>query len=355
MSGPKVKTLALIALPILISGIIITWVSAAQMRSELQTQTSRFGHAMVDQLATTITDPMVQRDVLSLNVILSDLLEKGDFAFASVYSTDNRLLAQVGRNRSNLQTFTRDVVFQNASPGYVQLGLDHSGIDARVRNLVAMATMVLITLVAFIFLLVWHYGDFLYFWWSAPESNSGTADKSSDTNAESTTPEIEDITGDLTILVIKVRPVRLLEANLDKINSALSLYRGEVELTVGDDIVVKFSTHDQVFQAVFCGTLVASILRLTRGSKQVKLGLHVASLTEGDDVAKAIKHAKYLASISDNKLLSSRKVFAKVGQSDRIALQEFHSSLTPDGEVYFVESLSPANAALIERQARQFV
>ncbi|MEX2327894.1 MAG: hypothetical protein WD558_09185, partial [Pseudomonadales bacterium] len=119
MSGPKVKTLALIVLPILISGIIITWVSAAQMRSELQTQTSRFGHAMVGQLATTITDPMVQRDVLSLNVILSDLLEKGDFAFASVYSTDNRLLAQVGRNRSNLQTFTRDVIFQNASPGYV--------------------------------------------------------------------------------------------------------------------------------------------------------------------------------------------------------------------------------------------
>lgn len=350
MSGPKIKTLALIVLPILLSGIIIIWVSAFQTRSELEAQTSQYGNAMVDQLAKTITDPMVQEDLLSLNVVLSDLLEKGNFTFASVYGADNRLLAQVGRNRNNLQTFTRDVVFQNASPGYVQLGLDRDGIDTRVRNLVGIAAFILAIQVAAISLIVLRFGDLLYFWWSAP---ARMPDHTASANPEPAPPEIEDITGDVTVLVIKVRPPRQLDANLDKIRSALSLYRGEVELTEGDDIVVRFSTHDQVLQAVLCSKLVASILGLARGSKQVKLGMHVASLTEGDDVKKAIKHAKYLASISENKLLSSRKVFAKLGQSDRVSLQEYHSSLTPDGEVYFLESLSPASLALIERQARQ--
>lgn len=349
MSGPKIKTLALIVLPILLSGIIIIWVSAFQTRSGLEAQTFQYGNAMVDQLARTITEPMVQEDLLSLNVVLSDLLAKGNFTFASVYSADNRLLAQVGRNRNNLQTFTRDVVFQNASPGYVQLGLDLGGIDTRVRNLVGITAFVLAILIAAISLIVLRFGDLLYFWWSAPARNMPVAD----TDPDPAPPEIEDITGDVTVLVIKVRPTRQLGANREKIGRALSLYRGEVEPTEGDDIVVKFSTHDQVLQAVLCSKLVARILSLARGSKQVKLGMHVASLTEGDEVKKAIKHAKYLASISENKLLSSRKVFAKLGQSDRVSLQEYHSSLTPDGEVYFLESLAPASMALIERQARQ--
>ena len=355
MRGPKLKTLLIILLPIVLSGLITTLVSMASSKRQLEARALHFGNAVAEQMALTVVEPMVQKDLLSLNVILTNLLDKGSFQFASVYSSDNRLLAQSGKNTGDMTMFTRDVVFQSAATGFVQLGMDNGYLHAPMTAMLATAIVINAAVIAFICVAVWFYGDLLYFWWSAPPVVVPVLSVSTPANPTpvETPEEIDDISGDLTILVIKVRPARQLEANIDRITRALSLYRGEVEITDGDDFVITFTTSDQVFQAICCGLLIQAIMRQTRGSIHVKLGLHVAALTRGEDTFKATKHATYLASISDDKLLVSRQARNKMGNSDRVALEPFHSSLTPDGEVYCMKSLT--NTELIERQARQFV
>jgi len=79
-------------------------------------------------------------------------------------------------------------------------------------------------------------------------------------------------------------------------------------------------------------------------------GVHTAS---ANDFSVAQKHASYLASIGENCLLTSHRVFEKAAGNNTIIMQEFRSSLTPDGEVYSVVSLTDSNQTLINKQAER--
>lgn len=352
----RAKVLCVILVPLILGAMLTTWVAVVSSEQLLDARAKQFGGAIADQLSASIADQLVQPDVLGLNVTLNNLLDKGDFSFASVYSADNKLLAQAGKNTGNLMMFTREVVFQNAAAGTLQIGLDPQLVDAPTMTILFTSLLVPLIFIAMITLFGWSYADFVYLWLTAPGAQhefiepepEEPPDSSDDNEEEEEVPEVEDR---VTLLVIKLRPTRLVETYEPIVLRALALHRGSPKLTPGKDFVVAFHTHAQVVDAIRAALLVKSLLQLSKDHLTVKLGLHTTM--NADEFDKATKHATYLASISDNLLLASKAVFEVLGESEQVTLQAFHSSLTPDGEVYFVDSLNGQNQELIQRQAKQ--
>jgi len=196
----------------------------------------------------------------------------------------------------------------------------------------------------------WSYADFVYLWLTDPGGTRLPASEEIE-SADVDEPPEPRVIERTTILVIKIRPARLIATHEAGISRALSLYRGDIELTEGGDFVVTFQTETQVFEAIRAAMLVHSLLRLGRDHTTVKMGLHTAATPSA--VPKAKKQATYMASISENQLLASTEIRDCLDGSASVSLLEFHSSLTPDGEAWYVDSIDPQSQELIARQAKQ--
>ncbi len=348
--SPRVKLILVILVPILIgcsAGTIASWRWAVE---HTEAQSRRFANALVDQLAITVSDPLIQGDVLSLNVMLNDVLERGDVAYASIYGTNNSLVAQVGRRTESIVLFNRDVTFQNASAGYVQIGLDHNAIAAKLAGALVTGVLVTTIIVVLITALLWRYGDLVFLWLTRTGELISAPSRASGQNGTAVMEPAES--GERTVLVIKIRPARHIDEHLQKIFQAVALYGGDGALTDGDDVIVLFNRDNQVPNAICTAELVETLMSRAKGNITTKLGLHTCNETD-EDLDKARKHTTYLASIADNSLLASKAVFHSCGDQSQFRLEKYHSSLTPDGEVYFLDTVNETSRALIERQADQ--
>jgi uncharacterized membrane protein affecting hemolysin expression len=348
--GFKTKILCAILVPVIFCAIVTNWVAVSSAKHLLEERARQFGGAIADQLAVSITDQLVQRDILGLNVTLGNLQAKGDFSFASVYGADNKLLAQTGKSNGDQLVFTRDVVFQNATAGYLQIGLAHQYVDSPATTILLTSILVHLILVSLIGLFGWSYADLVYLWLTAPRR------REPEPMIEQPAPEEHPDEGEsnrLTILVIKVRPARLVAMHRKMITQALALYGGDVEATDGGDFTVTFRSRSQIFDAMRSALLVRALMQLGHDAATVKLGLHTTAETGQAD--KARKQATYMASISDNVLLASKEVHRCLDRPEQVTMHQFHSSLTPSGEVYYVDSLGGQNQELIQRQARQLL
>ncbi|MBD3648959.1 MAG: hypothetical protein HUJ31_16255 [Pseudomonadales bacterium] len=344
-----------VLIPILLTGILFTPLLSRYAYNKLEAQGHLTGQAIADQLAVSLTDHLVSRDILSLNVVLSDLMERGNFDFASVYSADNRLLAQAGRrDDSDRQLiFTRDVTFQNATAGYVQVGFYRDRLYTGPTLVMVAGLLIYGAVAGIVVLLIFARRNSIRHWLleegqQAPEPPPQEIEEPGPTAINTEETEIRNVC----VLVVRIRPARLLDTWRGKIGKALSLYGGVLTESDGDDISAVFSTHDQVFQALCGGLLVKSMINRIGPPMKFTAAIHNAP---ANDSSVARKHASYLASITENVLLTSQRVYGEASSNDKVKLQEFHSSLTPDGEVYSVTSLSESNQVLIDRQAARLV
>ncbi len=345
--------LLVILLPIALVGTVTIAGTFLAATAEVEARAEHYGGAIADQLALTITDQMVQEDVLGLNVLLTDLLNNDDFTFASVYTTDNRLLAQVGKDREYLRSYSRDITFQDAALGSITIGLDPGPSFSAIHSLLITSTLVLILVMGVLAAAIIVYGDMIYLWFTATSSKV-TAEETETHTEEAAAEASPPGNGLMTILVIKIRPMRQLESHRSRVMNALSLYRGELLSEDGEDLVVSFEQLDQVFHAICAGQLIRQLMTQVRGVVAVRLGMHSLPLTTTDrDLDRAIKQATYLASIAGDQLLTSRSTRQAALDSKGLRLVAFHSSLAPEGEVFCLEALDASHEHLIKQQANQ--
>ena len=279
--------------------------------------------------------------MLSLNVALDELLVRHNFNFAAVYSPGGQLLAQSGKRTSSLQTFTRDINFQDANLGYVLIELDPGLLQQRMQR-VWVGSLVIHGLIALLTAgIIWFYGDMVYLWVTLRISGRASIPIAEDVPQH---PETE--INRRTLLVIKIRPSRLVP--VEGIIEAARLYEGELETASDEEWLVTFDTRCQLSNSLRCGLLIREITMLQTGKLHFKAGIDSAS---SDDLSMLRKQASYLASVSKQNLVVSERVNreiqanritnAKTQQDELIPAEikshPFHSSLTGDGEVYVVE------------------
>ena len=361
-SSPRLRALLLALTPILISGVISTLLIINVIAQSIAQESDRFHQSLNNYLATAVADHVVNNDMLGINVLLSNMYSNGDFDFASVYDANDNLIAQAGQqtHSEDFSLFTQQVTYQSTSAGFVQLGFKASNVQQQVNSVLITSLSIHAGLLLVVSLLVLGLGDFLYLWIMGNKQTLpvSTSDNKSDDNETRGIPELSEPVADevpgLTFLVIKLRPARLVPVYQDTIEQALALYSGELLSNEGDSFLIQFERGDQIFQAACSALLLLELMPQLGQNLQLKAGLH--SVIDGSveaDVAKAKKHASYLASISDRQLLTSRHLIESITDRTLFETEAFHSALTPDGEVFRINKIQ--NYGLIQSQALQLV
>ncbi len=119
-------TLLLVALAL----IIYAWVMGMQFKHAMEQQADALGQSLITQTAASATDLLVANDILSLNVLLSNLVKNPLVAHAAIYSVDNRVLAESGTRpqRSLLGDeeglYSNPISFQEVIAGHLRISLD---------------------------------------------------------------------------------------------------------------------------------------------------------------------------------------------------------------------------------------
>ncbi|VXC15201.1 AhpA/YtjB family protein [Pseudomonas sp. 9Ag] len=119
-------TLLLVALAL----IIYAWVMGMQFKHAMEQQADALGQSLITQTAASATDLLVANDILSLNVLLSNLVKNPLVAHAAIYSVDNRVLAESGARpqRSLLGDeeglYSTPISFQEVIAGHLRISLD---------------------------------------------------------------------------------------------------------------------------------------------------------------------------------------------------------------------------------------
>ncbi|KIZ33917.1 AhpA/YtjB family protein [Stutzerimonas stutzeri] len=119
-------TLLLVALAL----IIYAWVIGMQFKHAMEQQADALGQSLVTQTAASAPDLLVANDILSLNVLLSNLVKNPLVAHAAIYSVDNRVLAESGtRPQQGLLgddngLYSTPISFQEVIAGHLRVSLD---------------------------------------------------------------------------------------------------------------------------------------------------------------------------------------------------------------------------------------
>lgn len=115
---------------VILALVIYSWVIGIQFRHAMQQQADALGQSLLTQTATSATELLVANDLLSLNVLLSNLVKNPLVAHAAIYSVDNRILAESGsRPQQNLLgeepgLYSTPIAFQEVIAGHLRISLD---------------------------------------------------------------------------------------------------------------------------------------------------------------------------------------------------------------------------------------
>jgi len=119
-------TLLLVALAL----VIYAWVIGMQFKHAMEQQADALGQSLVTQTAASATDLLVANDILSLNVLLSNLVKNPLVAHAAIYSVDNRVLAESGTHPQqgllgdDNGLYSTPISFQEVIAGHLRVSLD---------------------------------------------------------------------------------------------------------------------------------------------------------------------------------------------------------------------------------------
>lgn len=110
--------------------VIYAWVMGMQFKQAMQQQADALGQSLIVQTAASATELLVSNDILSLNVLLSNLAKNPLVAHAAIYSVDNRILAEAGARPAQSLLGEDDglystvINFQEVMAGQLSISLD---------------------------------------------------------------------------------------------------------------------------------------------------------------------------------------------------------------------------------------
>jgi uncharacterized membrane protein affecting hemolysin expression len=337
----------------MLSVIAMSLVVTVMTEKRMQTQSEHFSRTLTSYLAMTIAEHLVNNDLLGINVLLTRMQEDSALDFASVYDANNQLIAQVGRRGIDQSAvFSREITFQDTTAGYVQVGFSTKSITAQSQLALSLVVVFHIVLGLIVSGLILFAGDFLAIWVLGRQSVVPIQDSEIVEIGQEHAEVLETQDQSTVILVLKLRPARLIEKHRTNLNRGIGLYGGQIMDHDGDDLLILFTGSNAIFNSACAALLLLSLVELLGPPLKLKVGMHWLSDTSDDVVLeKATKHASYLASIGEQAVLVSRVYVQSIGANEHseIEYDAFHSSLTPDGEVFQVKSVK--NQELINRQA----
>jgi hypothetical protein len=293
-----------------------------------------YGQSTASQLAKNLAQQVIDRDILSLNVLVTRLTTDEPIQFVAIYDDHNQLIAQSGKEIRNNESYSAEITFQDSMIGFVRVSVA----PAR-RDLAVPLAIILLAAVAYLIGLI--RGTPFLLRWIADQKRPPIEDESLVRPDKALPGNYEGC-----ILVVRIRPSRHMALHFDKFYQAAKLYGGIIEQTTAEELVIHFELPDAMFMASCTGLLIQQITLKVDGN--ITFGGTLDMLDdEPDEIRKA---ASYLASISEGDL-----IVAGAGRllENRVELQSFHHSLVDSQNLQTISGL--VNQELLNSQANQLI
>jgi uncharacterized membrane protein affecting hemolysin expression len=363
---PALRVLLLVTAPLLVSCALSVYFIAGHISETQQQQSQLIGNAIAKQLGASVSEYMLAEDRLSLTVLLNELVTEGVFSSATIYGADNSLVAAAGNSvNSENAVFTAEIPYQDSVAGYVHISLatDRLFTDGWSTILIIGTANLLLILVAG-FCAV-KMASKLTSQHSTPEQASNRDDATNGSTRKERSFSLPIIKApsraeqksqplefdDFTMLVLRIRPPRIVDDLRSSIRKAASLHKGRIESFDDEEITILFTNEtDHCFQAACTALVVRSL------TNEIKYGECKAGMVCGskkDEIRQIRKQASYYASVANNELLVSESVYLHEHIYGKAEIVEFHSSMAPDSQLYKISGLLDSHQNLIDSQARQ--
>ncbi len=323
---------------LLCSGIIIATIISALLCqriivNSLNNRSAQYGQALANLAARQAIDATLNHDLVSLQVILSDVAENPDIANATIHDVENNLLVQAGsrsnNNRrlgKNQRNFTAAITLHNSIAGYVTVTMDFTSINQVQLEVYWLFGFMAVLLIALLF-------SALYFGrsWGDPITISRAVIPIINTPTKKTDEDIfdEDDHDEQLLpppafprieLILQFNNLKALSGQLNsksfrsiahrielQLKGVLALYSGQLMQMDSEQAKIAFypreSTADATFNALCSARLM---LMLNRDAAGIQLEL-AAVIVERKSETSVLKNLQYqLVEIEDlNELLKS--------------------------------------------------
>jgi uncharacterized membrane protein affecting hemolysin expression len=155
---------------LVLTGMVMVWlVSHFTSRYQLEQQTDSLGATLANQTALLATELVLSNDLISLNVLLTELTRSPALAQAAVFTVDDQVLAIAGpsaarnpqRELGLADSFVAPIALQDSVAGYVRVYLDPQqmrGGDSSTAWMIPVAMTLMLVLTATVMTAIQHPG-----------------------------------------------------------------------------------------------------------------------------------------------------------------------------------------------------
>lgn len=365
------RPLLLLCAGILLAVVVSALLCQHLIVESLHNRTAQYGRALADLAARQAMDATLNHDLVSLQVILSDIAENPDVANATIHDVENNLLVQAGqapdraRPEANQRYFTAPITLHNSIAGYVTVSLDLASVievEYEIYWLFGFMAVLLIALTL----------STLYFGrsWNLPLAIPRPAIPIVDSPPG---PEPDHATGPKAFprveLVVQFRNLKELSGQLDsrafrnvsrrieeQFKGILALYSGQLIQLNGEEARIAFANPevepDAAFQAVCSAKLLATL-----NARTTQFPLRIgAMIVQRDSDSTILKNLQYqlaesdeyqqlLTASADGSLLMEKRLIGD-GVSSKVCQQP----LDDFDDVVVITALNEQYEELLERQ-----
>lgn len=342
-----------------------------QHQERLEIRTTQYGQALANLAAKQATEATINHDLVSLQVILSDIARNPDILNATVHDVDNRLLVQAGSSpdaadweERDHQPFTASITLQDSIAGYVTVNIDTQALYEQFDDTWLMAMLGLAG--AMVALSIINHRQ--QFYREVAEQNAA-ADHSDEPPA-ARPPAEDDICVTLHLrcrnwpalrqqlsATLRQQLFDELQRHLGGINA---LYAGRIVLADSDLLELEFR-GDEIGNTTFRAICAAQLLFLLLEQSSAGIRLHYAGAVYATSKGTALnlylqqsQHRRQLSQTltqhaGDEKLLLDSQHCATSQLLQRLETSE---GLVED-QWLLISSLRPSYQGLLDKQARQ--
>ena len=283
------------------------------MERNLNIIEKKYSNLATVQIYKRIEKYVIAEDIVSLNLLITQLIEEKGIAFIEVKQGSEKII-EVGKKTGTDSIFSYAIVFDDNQEGLVTIGL--KGFEGLSASLAGQ-----------IFLVLSVYAIFLLFFSSSMVSWLN----SKGTNSSDKQKKTELIQGEKTacILVIRIKPAHYMERYFHSFCEAAQAYQGRVEQTMKEEIIISFTGNSATYDAARTGLLIKSVI--SKLDKSISFGGAISAVDEED--LEGRKSTSYLALIAADRLLLDSSAQPNI---ENLVLQPFRHALFDSESIYSI-------------------
>ena len=283
------------------------------MEQNLSIIENKYSNLAAAQIYKRIEKHVIAEDIVSLNLLVTQLIEEKGITFIEVTLGSERMI-EVGKKTGTDSIFSYEVIFNGNQEGLVTIRL--KGFERLSESLAGQIFLILSVYA----IVMWFFSSSMVSWLNSKSTNSSDKQKKPGFIQEEKTA---------CILVIRIKPAHYMERYFQSFYQAAQTYQGRVEQTMKEEIIISFTGNRSTYDAARTGLLIKSVI--SKLDKSISFGGAISAVDEED--LEGRKSTSYLALIAADRLLLDNSAQPDI---ENLVLQPFRHALFDSESIYSI-------------------